>query len=157
MCLLLARLSAARYFSSAAVNDHEISLLTSVFVRSNTTLILSFLVSGIHGGAAVAEIRGFAAGNLVLERRVVFVLGLHEVTIFWRRSVVAPVLDDTVGGIARDGFGWVEEVILAAGFGNLWWRRLRDEAEALVVGDQGFGLGSEMDLRKSPLAWEGRG
>ncbi|XP_047975072.1 uncharacterized protein LOC125217595 [Salvia hispanica] len=157
--LLLARLSAARYFSAAAVSGHEISFLTSVFVRRNTTLILSFLVIavaietllrgdkrrrlwvalvmislmqiclslGIHGGAAVAEIRGSAAGNLVLARRAVFVLGLHEVTIFWRRSVVAPVVDDTVGG-----FGLVEEVILAAGFGNLWWRRLKDEAEALV-------------------------
>ncbi|KAL1543960.1 hypothetical protein AAHA92_20870 [Salvia divinorum] len=166
--LLLGRLSTARYISSAAVNDHEIYFLASVFVRSNTTLILSFLVFtvaietlvrvlhgdkrrrlwvawvmislmqiclslGIHGGAAIAEIRGFEVGYQVLVRRVVFVLGLHEVTLFWRRSVVALLVDDTVGGFSRDSFGWVEEVILAAGFGNLWWRRLRFETEALVV------------------------
>ncbi|XP_057782221.1 uncharacterized protein LOC131000365 [Salvia miltiorrhiza] len=174
--LLLARLSAARYFSSAAtVKDHQISFLTSLFLRSDTTLILSFLVIavavealvrgfngdrpsfklhkrrrlcvgwvliflmqvclslGIHRAADVAELSGFAVGNLVSPIRVVFVLGLHEMTVFWRRSVVAPVVDETVIGFSREGFGWVEEVVLAAGFGNLWWRRLRDEAEALAV------------------------
>lgn len=47
--------------------------------------------------------------------------------------MVSPVVDETVVGFSREGFGWAEEVVLAAAFGNLWWRRLRDEAEALVV------------------------
>lgn len=45
---------------------------------------------------------------------------------------MAPVVDETVDGVSREGFGWVEEAVLAAAFGNLWWRRLRDEVEALV-------------------------
>lgn len=182
--LLLARLSASRYFSSAMNDDREqvYSFFTSVFLHTKTTLILNFLVSavaiealfqglngggdkdkttlfvserrrlhaawvliflmqvclslGIHGTVDGAEMSRFAAvGNLVSSRRVVFVLGLHEITVLWRRSVVAPVVGETMIEISanKGGFSWVEEMVLAAAFGNLWWRSLRDEAEALVA------------------------
>lgn len=181
--LLLARLSAARYFSTAMNDDDRevYSFLTAVFLHTKTTLILSFLVSavaiealvqglnggdkdktaalfvserrrlhaawvliflmqvclslGIHGTVDDVEMNGFAAvGNLLSPRRVVFVLGLHEITVRWRRSVVAPVVDETMLGISgKGGSSWVEEVVLAAAFGNLWWGSLRDEAEALVA------------------------
>ncbi|KAH6766452.1 hypothetical protein C2S52_017435 [Perilla frutescens var. hirtella] len=171
--LLLARLSAARYFLSA-INDHETSFFMSVFLHWKATLILSLLVSavaiealvqGINGNKPAfvvcerrrlcvawvliflvqvclslgihstvdAEIGSFTVGNLVSPRRVAFLLGLHEIMLFWRRSVVAPVVDETMFGFSSKDFSWVEEVVLAAAFGNLWWTRLRDEAEALVA------------------------
>lgn len=43
-----------------------------------------------------------------------------------------PVVDDTVFGAAR-GEKWVERVAVAASFGCIWWWRLRDEVESLVV------------------------
>ena len=46
--------------------------------------------------------------------------------------VVRPVVDDTVfGGARRER--WVERVGLAAGLGTLWWWRLREEVETLVL------------------------
>ncbi|PIN08394.1 hypothetical protein CDL12_19034 [Handroanthus impetiginosus] len=178
--LLLARLSTARYFLSITddknktIQSHEIPFLTSVFLYSKTTMILSllvflitlaaliniltsrktaFLISalhrlqafwillflmqfclilGIHGTIDV-EISSYTVGNLVLPRRVVFALGLHETMIFWLRNVVVPVVDAAVFGDLRKDFSWAEKVVLEAAFGNLWWRKLRDEAEALVV------------------------
>ncbi|KAL3849669.1 hypothetical protein ACJIZ3_011551 [Penstemon smallii] len=88
---------------------------------------------GIHGTVEDAEINSYTEGKLVFPRRVALVLGLHEITVYWWRSVVKPVVDETVFGFSRSDFEWVEKVVLAVGFGNLWWRRLRDEAEALVV------------------------
>lgn len=66
-------------------------------------------------------------------RKVVFVLGLHEITVVWRRSVVAPVVVETMFGGSVMGSSWVEEVMLVVAFGDLWWRRVREEAEGLVA------------------------
>lgn len=67
--------------------------------------------------------------------RVIFFLGLHETMRFWSKSVVKPVVDDTVTGgcccVVEEK--WVERVAMAAGFGSLWWWRLRDEIDSLVV------------------------
>lgn len=52
--------------------------------------------------------------------------------MYWSRTVVKPVVDDTVFGLAREE-RWVERVTMAASFGALWWWRLRDEVESLVV------------------------
>ncbi|XP_050378126.1 uncharacterized protein LOC126795324 [Argentina anserina] len=64
--------------------------------------------------------------------RVVFFLGLHETMLHWCRVVVKPVVDDTVFGGAREE-RWVERGVMAASVGWLWWWRLRDEIESLVV------------------------
>ncbi|KAK7269603.1 hypothetical protein RIF29_22336 [Crotalaria pallida] len=64
--------------------------------------------------------------------RVIFMLGLHETTQVWSRMVVRPVVNDTVFGIERKE-RWIEKVAVAASLGTLWWLRLRDEVETLVV------------------------
>ncbi|XP_027352932.1 uncharacterized protein LOC113863526 [Abrus precatorius] len=64
--------------------------------------------------------------------RVVFLLGLHETTQVWCRMVVRPVVDDTVFGVLRKE-RWVERVGMAASLGMLWWWRLREEVETLVI------------------------
>lgn len=64
--------------------------------------------------------------------RLIFLLGLHETTHLWSRVVVKPVVDDTVVGVARKE-RWVERVAVAASLGGLWWWRLREEVETLVV------------------------
>ncbi|KAJ1412559.1 hypothetical protein SESBI_20286 [Sesbania bispinosa] len=64
--------------------------------------------------------------------RVVFFLGLHETTQVWCGLVVRPVVDDTVFGFGRKE-RWVERVCLAASLGTLWWWRLREDVETLVV------------------------
>ncbi|GAA0165637.1 hypothetical protein LIER_20984 [Lithospermum erythrorhizon] len=76
-------------------------------------------------GSGFSEEKGFI-------RRVVFFLGLHETMRFWSKVVVKPVVDDTLIGFGNKE-RWIEKAALAVGFGMLWWWRLRDEVEALVV------------------------
>ena len=64
--------------------------------------------------------------------RVIFLLGLHETTQVWSKMVVRPVVDDTVFGVARKE-RWVERVAMAASLGTLWWWKLREDVETLVV------------------------
>ncbi|XP_010474670.1 PREDICTED: uncharacterized protein LOC104754229 [Camelina sativa] len=65
--------------------------------------------------------------------RVMFFLGLHEVMLMWFRVVVKPVVDDTVFGVYVEEERWSERAIVAVTFGLMWWWRLRDEVESLVV------------------------
>ncbi|WOG83857.1 hypothetical protein DCAR_0103035 [Daucus carota subsp. sativus] len=87
---------------------------------------------GIEG--SIGE--GVTGSNFGYERslvsRVMFFFGLHETMLHWSRTVVKPVVDDTVFGSSREE-GWAERVLLAASFSVLWWWRLKDEVEALVV------------------------
>ncbi|WCJ22326.1 hypothetical protein M5689_004421 [Euphorbia peplus] len=88
---------------------------------------------GVEGSiAAGIDGHGFENSDKSLISRVVFFLGLHETMIFWSRSVVKPVVDDTVFGSVRDEH-WVQRVVLGVCFGWLWWWRLRDEIESLVI------------------------
>ncbi|KAF9623084.1 hypothetical protein IFM89_036481 [Coptis chinensis] len=64
--------------------------------------------------------------------RVIFLVGLHETTVYWSKAYVRPVVDDTVFGTTREEW-WVERLVLGASFGALWWWRLRDEVEALLL------------------------
>ncbi|OIV91011.1 hypothetical protein TanjilG_16971 [Lupinus angustifolius] len=64
--------------------------------------------------------------------RVIFLLGLHETTQVWSRMIVRPVVNDTVFGVVRKE-RWIEKVAVAASLGTLWWWRLREEVEILVV------------------------
>ena len=54
-------------------------------------------------------------------------LGLHEAVVFWRWYVVRPAVEEAVSGLRGEDFGWGENVLLAAAFGCLWWRRLSGE------------------------------
>lgn len=65
--------------------------------------------------------------------RVVFLLGLHETMHVWARMVVRPVVDDTVFGCIVRKEKWVERVAVAASLGALWWWRLREDVESLVI------------------------
>ncbi|CAN8311000.1 unnamed protein product [Cochlearia groenlandica] len=65
--------------------------------------------------------------------RVMFFLGLHEVMLMWFRVVVKPVVDDTVFGVYVEEERWSERAVVAVTFGLMWWWRLRDEVESLVV------------------------
>ncbi|KFK42615.1 hypothetical protein AALP_AA1G018500 [Arabis alpina] len=65
--------------------------------------------------------------------RVMFFLGLHEVMLMWFRVVVKPVVDDTVFGVYMVEERWSERVVVALTFGLMWWWRLRDEVESLVI------------------------
>lgn len=70
-----------------------------------------------------------------LVSRALFLLGLHETARLWTTAVVKPVVDETVcgGGGARREETWVDRLGMTASLGALWWWRMRDEVEALVV------------------------
>ncbi|KAK7392231.1 hypothetical protein VNO78_20662 [Psophocarpus tetragonolobus] len=92
---------------------------------------------GIEGSIAAGlydyddDVSSFALQRSLLSR-MIFLLGLHETTHVWCRMVVRPVVDDTMfGGARRER--WVERLGLAASLGTLWWWRLREEVETLVV------------------------
>ncbi|XP_062144780.1 uncharacterized protein LOC133852120 [Alnus glutinosa] len=88
---------------------------------------------GIEGAiAAGVEAPGLNMGEISLLSKVIFFFGLHETTLHWFRVVVKPVVDDTVFGVAREE-RWAERVALAASFCSLWWWKLREEVEFLVV------------------------
>ncbi|KAL6978299.1 hypothetical protein U1Q18_019968 [Sarracenia purpurea var. burkii] len=107
--------------------------------RLYTSWVLLFTLqvcvgSGIEWSVA-AGIDGSGFGFVherSLLRGVWFFLGLHETTVYWWRTVVKPVVDDTVFGFATEE-RWVGKVAMAAGFGGIWWWKLRDEVESLVV------------------------
>lgn len=122
--------------------------VTTFFISRSTTVlparlyvawILLFTLQVCVGlgleGSIIAGIDGTGFSretNLV--SRVIFFLGLHETMRFWSKSVVKPVVDDTVtGGYCVVEERWVERVAMAASFGSLWWWRLRDEIDSLVV------------------------
>ncbi|KAL0289491.1 UNVERIFIED_CONTAM: hypothetical protein Sangu_2613500 [Sesamum angustifolium] len=87
---------------------------------------------GIEGSiAAGIDGSGFGQENSFL-CRVIFFFGLHETMLFWGRTVVKPVVDDTIFGYWRKQ-GWVEKVALGLSYGGLWWWRLREEVESLVM------------------------
>ncbi|KAH7863465.1 hypothetical protein Vadar_017854 [Vaccinium darrowii] len=85
-------------------------------------------------GSIAAGIDGYGFGhkNTCLIIRVMFLLGLHETMLYWSRMVVKPVVDDTILGFVKEEM-WIDRVVMAAGCGALWWRRLKDEVETLVV------------------------
>lgn len=84
-------------------------------------------------GSIFEGLDGLSFDNeLSLISRVLFFIGLHENTLLWLRMVVKPVVDDTVFGSLRKE-RVAEKLALAASVGSLWWWRLRDEVESLVV------------------------
>ncbi|CAH2039110.1 unnamed protein product [Thlaspi arvense] len=53
--------------------------------------------------------------------------------LMWFRVVVKPVVDDTVFGVYVEEERWSERAVVAVTFGLMWWWRLRDDVESLVV------------------------
>ncbi|XP_042050213.1 uncharacterized protein LOC121795701 [Salvia splendens] len=155
--LLLARLASAHYLLSVS-EDYprrpRVSSLTNAVTGKTTFLSRSpaepltparlyvawlFLVVlqlcvgvGIEGSiAASVEGSNFGQdGSFIC--RLVFFFGLHEIMLFWWRTVVKPVVDDTIFGGWR-AEGWVEKAVVGLSYGGLWWWRLREEVEALVM------------------------
>lgn len=83
---------------------------------------------GVQSGA-----EGFNSGyerNLL--SKLLFFIGLHETMLYWSKKVVRPVVDDAFFGSRREE-RWIERMIMAASFSTLWWWRLKDEVESLVV------------------------
>lgn len=85
------------------------------------------IVAGVYGSPLHL---GGAERSLL--SKAIFFLGLHETTVYWSRTVVRPVADDTVFG-GTQAEGPLGRAAVAAGFGGLWWWRLRSEVEAMVV------------------------
>ncbi|KAF5455392.1 hypothetical protein F2P56_024971 [Juglans regia] len=91
-----------------------------------------FVGLGIEGTIA-GGIDGSSIGmERSIFRKAVFFLGLHETMLHWSRVAVRPVVDDTIFGVAREE-RWAERVAMATSFGTLWWWKLRNEVEAMVV------------------------
>ncbi|XP_073290566.1 uncharacterized protein [Primulina huaijiensis] len=90
------------------------------------------IASGIDG-SVFGQQRSFVC-------RVIFFLGLHETMLFWSRMVVKPVVDDTFFGFSK-AEGWADKVAMGLSFGGLWWWRLREEVEAVVLVPEIMGIG----------------
>ncbi|XP_049410752.1 uncharacterized protein LOC125873986 [Solanum stenotomum] len=88
---------------------------------------------GVEGSIAVGiDGTSFSHERLYLLTRSLFFMGLHETTLFWSKKVVKPVVDDTIFGVETED-RYVEKVAMAMSFGILWWCKLGDEVESLVV------------------------
>ncbi|KAK8501836.1 hypothetical protein V6N12_072970 [Hibiscus sabdariffa] len=87
---------------------------------------------GVEGSVAVGvDGAGFGVKRSFLSR-MIFFLGLHEIMLVWFRTVVKPVADDSIfGGVSEER--WVHRTAIAMAAGTLWWWKLRDEVESLVV------------------------
>ncbi|CAI9105471.1 OLC1v1004399C1 [Oldenlandia corymbosa var. corymbosa] len=73
----------------------------------------------------------------VFTARALLFVGLLETMSFWSKYVVKPVVEDAVGG-GRGGGGHrlvavAERVCVALTFGALWWFKLRDEVDILIL------------------------
>ncbi|XP_068660499.1 uncharacterized protein [Aristolochia californica] len=80
--------------------------------------------------AAGVWLVGAGEGSLTWAQRALFFVELHEMTLFWSRLVVRPVVDDTVYGENREETA-AQRGVTGAAFGVVWWWRLRDELEIL--------------------------
>ncbi|KAE8722840.1 hypothetical protein F3Y22_tig00013386pilonHSYRG00037 [Hibiscus syriacus] len=104
-------------------------LFTSWLVLCTLQVSVGF---GIEGSIALGiDGAGFGVERSLFSR-LIFFLGLHETMFFWFRTVVKPVVDDTVFGAATPE-RWVHRAAIAVSVGNLWWWKLRHEVESLVV------------------------
>ncbi|KAM3303516.1 hypothetical protein P3S67_014546 [Capsicum chacoense] len=98
------------------LSDH---MITKPLVCASWFLLFAFQICvciGVEGSIAVGmDGTGFSRERLCLLTRI-----------------VKPVVDDTVFGDGTED-RYVEKVAMAMSFGVLWWCKLRDEVESLVV------------------------
>ncbi|KAK9147044.1 hypothetical protein Sjap_006947 [Stephania japonica] len=125
--LLLARLSRVKYFLTIIPNTAPpVSYILSLFLHTNPT-ILRLLVSLVSVTALVHVVTGRVPILINSEST-----SLHETMVHWSRVFVRPVVDDTIfGGVMNER--WVERAVIGASYGGLWWWRLREEAEGLLL------------------------
>ena len=88
---------------------------------------------GIEGSVALGKDFSSFGTDRTLFSRFIFFLGLHETMLHWSRLVVKPVVDDTIFGVVSRNEKWFERGAMAGSFGGLWYWRLRNEVESLVV------------------------
>ncbi|KAI3920596.1 hypothetical protein MKW92_041311 [Papaver armeniacum] len=100
-----------------------ICLFLQVTVGLGTDIIV---ISGVLPDDFGGDKRG------LLPSRIIFFIGLDETMLHWGRTVVRPVVDDTIFGGARTE-KWFEKVAISAALVALWLWRLRDEVEMLVL------------------------
>ncbi|KAI5674899.1 hypothetical protein M9H77_05849 [Catharanthus roseus] len=132
------RVNFFRHVSSSS--SSSLDLIISLRSRLYTCWILLCALQvcvelGIEGSiAAGIDGCGFRKDNTsnFFLSKAIFFLGLHEVMRYWSTSIVKPVVDDTVLGYVKEE-KLVERVAMAVSFGWLWWWRLRDEIDSLVV------------------------
>ncbi|KAK9086303.1 hypothetical protein Syun_028697 [Stephania yunnanensis] len=86
----------------------------------------------IAAGVWSGEYDGGRVISLSLLSRALFFIGLHETMVHWSRVFVRPVVDDTIFGGSMDE-RWLERAVIGVSYGGLWWWRLREEAEGLVL------------------------
>ncbi|KAI3915871.1 hypothetical protein MKW92_002891 [Papaver armeniacum] len=141
--LFLARLSYVKYppsyLLSPLVNINLAPLLQSLLSFFSVTALVHGLTDKLtlmYGSVPlqprlhIAWI--FLSAQVTVGFRIVFFIGLHETMLHWGRTIVRPVVDDTLFGDARSE-KWIEKVAISAGFGGLWLWSLRDEVEMLVL------------------------
>ncbi|KAK9067719.1 hypothetical protein SSX86_011830 [Deinandra increscens subsp. villosa] len=126
----------SRTFSVSQENIVRPRLYTAWIVLCTLQVCVGLGIEGSIG----AGIEGSSFGherNLIC--RIVFFLGLHATTVYWWRTIVKPVVDDTMFGFEMEE-RWVERAVMGGSLGGLWWWKLRDEVESLVaVAEMGDG------------------
>lgn len=68
---------------------------------------------------------------------------MYETMLYWSKSVVKPVVEDTLTMMGCSSskaeeeikIRWVDRVGLGVSFGVLWWWRLRDQVDSLAADD----------------------
>ncbi|XP_051141806.1 uncharacterized protein LOC127258828 [Andrographis paniculata] len=143
--LTLSLLASLLTFAALLLHLHCSSLTSTSTCTTAFSCILLFLMQlsltlGIYGidSHSDAEINSHTVGRLFLPRRLAFAFGLHEAMLFWSWIAVKPVVDKVIFGEGRTRTrSWacsrLEKTAMAAGLANLWWSKLSEEAEALVV------------------------
>lgn len=104
-------------------------LYTAWIFLCTLQVLVGLGIEGSRGSGADGFNFGYKRNLLI---KILFFIGLHETMLYWSRTVVKPVVDDTVFGSTRKE-RWVERMIMAASFSTLWWWRLNDEVVSLVV------------------------
>ncbi|GAB2226465.1 hypothetical protein Droror1_Dr00022273 [Drosera rotundifolia] len=137
------------------VNKDEVAVFRPGLVLSWVLLFMLQVSVGLGIEASIAaKVNGLAFGNvnddhgrISMLSRLIFFVGVHETMLHWSRMIVHPVVDDTIyGGPKKES--WIERAAMAASLGGLWWLKMRNEVEGLVVVVEvkvemglGFGVG----------------
>ncbi|KAG9457868.1 hypothetical protein H6P81_002376 [Aristolochia fimbriata] len=120
----------------------------SILVSWTALWVLQFCVGTAVEATIFAGVWPVVAGEgrLTWDQRALFFIGLHETTLFWSRTVVRPLVDDTVYGESREETA-AQRVVMGAAFGVVWWWRLKDEVEILgLVVEEKAKVGMAIDV-----------
>lgn len=119
-------------FSGSPSSVHRPRLFTAWVLLCTFQVCVGLGIEGSIAAGLYESDSSFGVERSLLSR-VIFLMGLHGTMQFWCTTVVKPVVDDTVfGGVARRE-RWIEKMMMAASLGGLWWWKLREDVETLVV------------------------